>query len=171
MKFLFQAWWVSKTYDEYYRTWNIIVYDWLYTYVYKDFYDNVLHNKLLAKFLVILISAVVHEMIATYTLRTFFPVMSVLFLGPGLLLSSVRAPNDVTSHVLFLVSYIIGNDIEMSLYSLIFFTKSSNRIRRFPYESFPNELHYFFSQYCPDNYDCHSQIYEYMDTLSQHTVY
>jgi hypothetical protein len=34
--FIVQDWWNSTSFANYYRTWNIVVHDWLYTYVYKD---------------------------------------------------------------------------------------------------------------------------------------
>lgn len=33
---IFQDWWNSTTFSNYYRTWNVVVHDWLYTYIYKD---------------------------------------------------------------------------------------------------------------------------------------
>lgn len=32
----FQDWWNSTSYSNYYRTWNVVVHDWLYYYAYKD---------------------------------------------------------------------------------------------------------------------------------------
>ncbi|OWK08419.1 SOAT1, partial [Cervus elaphus hippelaphus] len=32
-----QDWWNSTSYSNYYRTWNVVVHDWLYYYAYKDF--------------------------------------------------------------------------------------------------------------------------------------
>ena len=29
-------WWNSTSFGNYYRTWNTLVQDWLYTYIYKD---------------------------------------------------------------------------------------------------------------------------------------
>jgi sterol O-acyltransferase len=33
-----QDWWNSRSFAAYYRTWNVVVHDWLYTYVYKEIY-------------------------------------------------------------------------------------------------------------------------------------
>ena len=35
---LLQDWWNSTSFAAYYRTWNVVVHDWLYTYVYKEIY-------------------------------------------------------------------------------------------------------------------------------------
>lgn len=32
-----QDWWNSTSFANYYRTWNVVVHDWLYYYVYRDF--------------------------------------------------------------------------------------------------------------------------------------
>lgn len=31
-----QDWWNSTSYARFYRTWNCVVHDWLYEYVYRD---------------------------------------------------------------------------------------------------------------------------------------
>lgn len=31
-----QDWWNSTSFANYYRTWNVVVHDWLYYYVYRD---------------------------------------------------------------------------------------------------------------------------------------
>ena len=33
---MMQDWWNSSSFSSYYRTWNVVVHDWLYTYIYKD---------------------------------------------------------------------------------------------------------------------------------------
>lgn len=32
-----QDWWNSTSFANYYRTWNVVVHDWLYYYGYRDF--------------------------------------------------------------------------------------------------------------------------------------
>ena len=34
---MLQDWWNSTSFANYYRTWNVVVHDWLYYYVYRDF--------------------------------------------------------------------------------------------------------------------------------------
>ena len=38
MLFFLQDWWNSSNFAGYYRTWNVVVHDWLYSYIYKDVY-------------------------------------------------------------------------------------------------------------------------------------
>uniref|UniRef100_A0A8D1NJQ0 O-acyltransferase n=1 Tax=Sus scrofa TaxID=9823 RepID=A0A8D1NJQ0_PIG len=36
-RMFYKDWWNSTSYANYYRTWNVVVHDWLYYYAYKDF--------------------------------------------------------------------------------------------------------------------------------------
>ncbi|KAK2584540.1 hypothetical protein KPH14_006909 [Odynerus spinipes] len=38
-RLFYKDWWTSTSYRTYYRAWNVVVHDWLYTYVYKDIYE------------------------------------------------------------------------------------------------------------------------------------
>jgi sterol O-acyltransferase len=102
-------WWNSTSYNMYYRQWNILVQDWLYTYIYRDLY-MVIHcllinfvfcfvsnfnlknwnwqlfgkkNKLFCQFGVIFISALFHEHILSFSFGFFYPILFVLFAGFG----------------------------------------------------------------------------------------
>lgn len=58
----------------YHRLWNIIVQDWLYFYVYKDFYDYLVpKSRMTARIMVILISSAFHEYVLIVCLGLFFP--------------------------------------------------------------------------------------------------
>ncbi|CAH2224783.1 sterol O-acyltransferase 2 [Pelobates cultripes] len=35
-RMFYKDWWNSKSFSNYYRTWNVVVHDWLYYYVYRD---------------------------------------------------------------------------------------------------------------------------------------
>ena len=41
-------WWNSTSINAYYRTWNTLVQDWLYTYIYQDLYKVRLNVKIKA---------------------------------------------------------------------------------------------------------------------------
>ncbi|UYV79621.1 SOAT1 [Cordylochernes scorpioides] len=74
----YQDWWNMTSYPEYYRTWNIVVHEWLYFYVYRDF-TKVFGSKRMAMHMVFFISAVVHEYILAFSFKFFYPVLYVLF--------------------------------------------------------------------------------------------
>lgn len=82
--FVFQDWWNSSTYATYYRTWNVVVHDWLYTYVYKDIYELCgRRNRVIPMLIVFFISSIFHEYIITFTFRSFYPILLLMFGGFG----------------------------------------------------------------------------------------
>lgn len=84
----YSDWWNSIEFGSYYRKWNIIVHDWLYYFIYVDtcrFSKCGLKNTFVPKMLTFLISAVIHEVIITYALGFFYPILFILFTGPGIL--------------------------------------------------------------------------------------
>lgn len=74
-RLFYEDWWITTGYLDFFRSWNILVGDWLYTYIYKDVYELIVPNKLVAKYLVFLISAIVHEWILYSIFRFLFPVL------------------------------------------------------------------------------------------------
>ena len=76
----YSDWWNSTNFSVYYRTWNIIVHDWLYLYVYKDLYEYVTgRNKLISQLLVFSLSAIFHEFILGFTFKFCYPILFVMF--------------------------------------------------------------------------------------------
>jgi sterol O-acyltransferase len=83
----YSDWWNSSNFSVYYRTWNIIVHDWLYLYVYKDLYENFTRrNVVISQLLVFSLSAIVHEYILGFTFKFFYPILFCQFQGAGVLL-------------------------------------------------------------------------------------
>lgn len=72
-------WWNSTTYADYYRSWNLVVHDWLFNYVYRDAYKAFNYNKKRAMLVVFFLSALVHEYILALSYRFFFPVVLVVY--------------------------------------------------------------------------------------------
>lgn len=76
----YQDWWHTTSFSSYYRKWNMIVHDSLYNYVYVDLYRLGVPQGI-CFFLTFLVSAVVHEYIITMSLKFFYPVLFIMFLG------------------------------------------------------------------------------------------
>lgn len=70
----YDAWWEAVSPNEYYRKWNLLVQDWLYTYIYVPVYNRTL-SKSWAIYAVILISGIAHEYIIFLSTKFFFPVL------------------------------------------------------------------------------------------------
>ncbi|XP_055680201.1 sterol O-acyltransferase 1-like [Lutzomyia longipalpis] len=67
-RMFYQDWWNSTSYSMYYRKWNVVVHDWLYTYIYKEIHDNIfIGNRRIATDIVFATSAIFHEIVITRT--------------------------------------------------------------------------------------------------------
>uniref|UniRef100_A0A182Y201 O-acyltransferase n=1 Tax=Anopheles stephensi TaxID=30069 RepID=A0A182Y201_ANOST len=124
-RMFYRDWWNESTFAGYIRSWNVVVHDWLYTYVYKDFMEYVFCNcRPLAMVGVFTVSAVFHEIILSFTFRFFYPVMFVQFEFMGLLLLFVtkHMGKDV-GNLLLWFSLGIGNGINMSLYNMEYYAR------------------------------------------------
>ncbi|KJH45653.1 MBOAT family protein [Dictyocaulus viviparus] len=74
-------WWNADNMAEYYRNWNLVVYDWLYAYVYRDVSKLIggRHGLQIAQIGVFFLSAAFHEYWFGVALRVFYPVMFTLY--------------------------------------------------------------------------------------------
>uniref|UniRef100_A0A8C7AND6 O-acyltransferase n=1 Tax=Neovison vison TaxID=452646 RepID=A0A8C7AND6_NEOVI len=100
-RMFYKDWWNSTSYANYYRTWNVVVHDWLYYYAYKDFlWFFTKRFKSAAMLAVFAVSAVVHEYALAICLNFFYPVLFVLFMFFGssffffLVINSLKTPVD-----------------------------------------------------------------------------
>lgn len=118
-------WWNVSNYGAYYRKWNIIVHEWLYYYIYNDSVRFTFGNISSAgsKFLVFFISAIVHEIIVLCSLKFFFPILLILFGGPGVIFMSMTKSNNRILGIGFWFTMIIGNGILIALYNMEFYTR------------------------------------------------
>ncbi|XP_077290770.1 sterol O-acyltransferase 1-like [Arctopsyche grandis] len=118
-------WWNQTGYGGFYRTWNMIVHDWLYTYIYKDIF-RLSGNRMLATFCVFLTSALFHEIIVTFALGFFYPVLLVLFGMFGVLLIFItKHANPTTGNIVMWLTLAIGNGILWLAYGLEFFARKN----------------------------------------------
>ncbi|GIY95936.1 sterol O-acyltransferase 1 [Caerostris extrusa] len=79
---LYQDWWNSTSFSEYYRKWNAVVHDWLYTYVYMESI-NAGMGRSIALVTVFFVSSVFHEYILSLSFGFFYPVLGVVYLSVG----------------------------------------------------------------------------------------
>uniref|UniRef100_A0A8C0R5A4 Sterol O-acyltransferase 2 n=1 Tax=Canis lupus dingo TaxID=286419 RepID=A0A8C0R5A4_CANLU len=118
-RMFYRDWWNSTSFSNYYRTWNVVVHDWLYSYVYQDglwlLGGRARGAAMLAVFLV---SAVVHEYIFCFVLGFFYPVMLILFLVIGGLMNFMMHDRHTGPawNVLMWTMLFLGQGIQVSLY-------------------------------------------------------
>ncbi|XP_037944907.1 sterol O-acyltransferase 1-like [Teleopsis dalmanni] len=148
-RLFYKDWWTSSSFDAYYRNWNIVVHDWLYEFIYKDFYQHVLKgSKAAAAFMVFLISAVVHEHILSLALQSFFPVLFFFFFVFSVPMFYITRNLPKTfGNVLLWGLLVVGNGIVISLYSMEYYA-SQNFLRS--YES-------WFDYFIPTVWVCYNK--------------
>ncbi|KAK2725996.1 sterol O-acyltransferase 1-like [Artemia franciscana] len=123
-RMFYEDWWNSSSYSRYYRTWNVVVHDWLYTYIYKDIYDLTgRKNKVLPKLAVFVISSLVHEYIMGFTMRFFYPIIFVLFGGFGVAFAFLNNMGVRVGNVFLWATLFMGTGLLMSIYSMEFYAR------------------------------------------------
>lgn len=139
-RMFYRDWWTANNYEAYYRTWNVVVHDWLYEYIYKDIYTYVFRrSKFASSLAVFIISALFHEYILGYALQVFFPVIFVFFGFIGVLMIFITrfVPKNV-GNIMIWFSLIYGNCMMICLYSMEYFT--SKNCPKDSYESWSDIL-------------------------------
>ncbi|XP_073708723.1 sterol O-acyltransferase 2 [Garra rufa] len=120
-RMFYKDWWNSTSFANYYRTWNIVVHDWLYYYGYRDFLW-LTGNKLrsVATMSVFAVSALVHEYTFTLGFGFFYPVMFCTFAGIGVVFNFVV--NDKRKspvwNIMMWTCLFIGQGVHVCLYCL-----------------------------------------------------
>ncbi|XP_075055272.1 sterol O-acyltransferase 2 isoform X2 [Mixophyes fleayi] len=118
-RMFYKDWWNSTSFSNYYRTWNLVVHDWLYHYVYQDllwlFNQRFRAGVMLAVFL---ISASVHEYVFTLSLGYFYPVMFSLFAFFGVIFNFTMSDKWTSPiwNVMVWIFLFIGQGIQLCLY-------------------------------------------------------
>ncbi|KAK7145350.1 hypothetical protein R3I94_011448 [Phoxinus phoxinus] len=120
-RMFYKDWWNSTSFANYYRTWNIVVHDWLYYYGYRDFIRLSGHNlRSMATLCVFAVSALVHEYVFTMGFGFFYPVMFCTFAGIGVVFNF--AMNDSRKspvwNIIMWMCLFIGQGVHVCLYCL-----------------------------------------------------
>lgn len=83
-RLFYKDWWNSTTFSNWYRTWNVVVHDWLYIYLYRDLQRfGPQRPRQMATAVVFWVSAFVHEYVLILVLRFVYPVLFVFFAFAG----------------------------------------------------------------------------------------
>ncbi|XP_049800912.1 sterol O-acyltransferase 2-like isoform X2 [Schistocerca nitens] len=121
-RMFYKDWWNVNSYGAYYRNWNVVVHDWLYTYVYKDL-SELLGGKRRTILAVFSLSAIVHEYILTFMFGFCYPMLFMAFevFSVGLMfVSRDRLPG---SNLLMWLLFTIGTGLLISLYMMEWFAR------------------------------------------------
>jgi sterol O-acyltransferase len=129
-------WWNSTEFGTYYRKWNIVVHDWLYYYVYLDLNRFVFRSSKRARFYsklsTFLISALIHELILIEASGFFYPVLFLMFTGPGTNLSDIgiiliqnqKRLKIISSNFSFWIEMYLGTSLLFVLYLMEYYARS-----------------------------------------------
>ncbi|XP_060088485.1 sterol O-acyltransferase 1 [Heteronotia binoei] len=119
-RMFYKDWWNSTSYANYYRTWNVVVHDWLYYYAYRDFlWFFGKKFKSAAMLSVFAISAAAHEYVLAVCFGYFYPVMFCLFMFFGMIFNFLINDQRKASvwNVIMWTSLFLGQGIIFCLYS------------------------------------------------------
>ncbi|XP_070596965.1 sterol O-acyltransferase 2-like isoform X2 [Erythrolamprus reginae] len=116
----YKDWWNSTSFSTFFRSWNAIVHDWLYIYIYQDVLWLIgRRTRAGAMLMVFLLSAFFHEYITTLTFGFFYPVLFVLFAITGVIFNFVL--NDKRKgpfwNIIIWICLSLGMTVISSLYS------------------------------------------------------
>jgi len=122
----YEDWWNALEFGTYYRKWNIVVHEWLYYYVYLDAirFSKEKLSRVSAQMLTFIISAVIHELIIAVSLGYFYPILFVIFIGPGIIL--IRGTKNVKNkylNILFWFLMFIGTALLVVMYSREYYAR------------------------------------------------
>ncbi|KAM7344133.1 sterol O-acyltransferase 1-like [Cochliomyia hominivorax] len=124
-RMFYRDWWNASNHVFLFRNWNVVVHDWLYEYIYKEFYNHIFKgSKVLSSLSVFTISALFHEYLMGYALQVVFPAMFVFFGVLGvIMLFLTRYASINFGNILVWISLFYFSCITISLYSMEHFAK------------------------------------------------
>ncbi|PAA69573.1 hypothetical protein BOX15_Mlig000667g4 [Macrostomum lignano] len=116
-------WWNATSFRTWYRTWNTVVHDWLYAYVYREICMLLGYEyRLLATVCVFLLSAIFHEIVISFGLGFFFPALFVSFCSFGFALMFANGRSRFWA-VFVWVCLFLGTGVLMCLYSMEWYAR------------------------------------------------
>ncbi|XP_034022031.1 sterol O-acyltransferase 2 [Thalassophryne amazonica] len=120
-RMFYKDWWNANSFASYYRTWNVVVHDWLYNYGYRDFLW--LTNgkfRTTAAISVFIVSAIAHEYVFGLSFGFFYPVLLFLFGIVGVLFNFVMNDKHQTPlfNIIIWMALLTGQGLQVCLYSL-----------------------------------------------------
>uniref|UniRef100_A0AAQ5XJ94 O-acyltransferase n=1 Tax=Amphiprion ocellaris TaxID=80972 RepID=A0AAQ5XJ94_AMPOC len=119
-RMFYKDWWNSTSFANYYRTWNVVVHDWLYYYVYRDFlWISQKRFRPAAMLFVFTVSAVVHEYILAVCFGFFYPVLFCLFMCFGMMFNFILHDQRKGPiwNIIMWTSLFLGQGVIICLYS------------------------------------------------------
>ena len=123
----YQDWWNVTNFAEYYRKWNIVVHEWLYHYIYQDIlrFTRGRSSQISCFFAVFIFSALIHELVLAISMQFFYPILLVLFGGPGVIYTFFSRRELRVLNIFVWSMFFAGNGIIVVFYSWEYFARKS----------------------------------------------
>eukprot|EP00455_Lapot_gusevi_P031733 TRINITY_DN3453_c0_g1_i1.p1 TRINITY_DN3453_c0_g1~~TRINITY_DN3453_c0_g1_i1.p1 ORF type:complete len:593 (+),score=137.59 TRINITY_DN3453_c0_g1_i1:76-1779(+) len=125
----YQDWWNATSFTAFSRKWNIVLYDWWYTYIWADF-ELYIKSKAAVLGINFLLTLAVQEFVISFTLNMFYPVLSVVLLCAFFLFTFSRSDSRLTGsqtwNVLMWFFLFIMNGLLMVSYSREWYARRSS---------------------------------------------
>ncbi|KAI8777428.1 sterol O-acyltransferase 1, partial [Biomphalaria glabrata] len=124
-RLFYNDWWNASSYSHYFKTWNIVVQDWIYFYLYRDFL-RLTKCKAGARLIVFFISAFFHEYAISVAVKCIYPCCFICFAGISYGFTFIHVKEHSRLWNLFVLSSLfVGNGILMGLYSIEFYARQN----------------------------------------------
>ena len=118
----YKDWWNAVSFSAYYRDWNRVVHDWLYTYVYTDILRVFgKQSKIIAALSVFALSCFFHQYIIVCSMKFYLPFFEFSMFITGLLSVFVTPKSSHRNrplNVAMWVAMIFGNGLMICLYTM-----------------------------------------------------
>lgn len=125
-RIFYKDWWNCTSFAKYYRTWNTVVHDWLYTYIYRDMYRIFGYRQVPAMMSVFLFSAIVHEYILAFTMKFVYPVLFFMFVGFGVVVVFLtRRKTSQVWNIFMWCSLFLGWGLLIVVYSMEWYARKN----------------------------------------------
>lgn len=126
-KEFYTDWWNVSNFADYYRKWNIVVHEWLFHYIYQDIlrFTKGKSSRLFCFFMVFIISALMHELILAISMRFFYPILLVMFGGPGVIYTFFSKRESRSLNIFVWSMFFVGNGLLVVFYSWEHFARKS----------------------------------------------
>ncbi|KAK7794580.1 hypothetical protein R5R35_003595 [Gryllus longicercus] len=123
-RMFYKDWWNANSYAEYYRMWNLVVHDWLYTYIFKDYCLLIKSKSRLGPTLtVFIVSAIVHEYILMFVFRFFYPLLFVAFGGFSAALVFLTGSSSKRGNLFMWLTLCLGTGVLTAAYSMEWYAR------------------------------------------------
>ena len=123
----YQDWWNVSNFADYYRKWNMVVHEWLFHYIYQDLlrFTRGKVSRITCFFAVFLISALIHELILAVSMKFFYPILLVMFGGPGVIYTFFSRREIRALNIFVWSMFFVGNGLLVVFYSWEHFARNS----------------------------------------------